>query len=236
MKSIFTETKCLIDHVKWVLWWMWCFFSNIPTQSSDIASAWEERRTSVLISAISMKKSTLDLSQISLWHVPTSIFISSKVCFILLKYLLPFRWLMAIFYLSFIIIVPFCYIKIYRYRRNLIVPGFGQRTAETTKFRKSRNIVTFAYNITIWIVEAVSTFIVVFLFLYKTPSVIPSAFLGHVVRRSNRGLRVEQSGQDWLHHRDMRPHPGPLHHGHEGRHSQGRPGESVVQTVVYRIT
>ena len=140
---------------------------------------------------------------------------------------------MAVFYLSFIIIVPFCYIKIYRYRRNLVVPGLGQRTAETTKFRKSRNIVTFSYNITIWIVEAVSTFIVVFLFLHKTPSVIPSAFLGHVVRRSNRGLRVEQSGQDWLHHRDMRPHPGPLHHGHEGRHSQGRPGESVVQTVVY---
>ena len=57
------------------------------------------------------------------------------------------------------------WLKIYRYRRNLIVPGFGQRAAETTKFRKSRNIVTFSYNITIWSVEAVSTFIVIFLFI-----------------------------------------------------------------------
>ena len=82
------------------------------------------------------------------------------VLFCILCYL--HRWLMAGFYLSFIIIVPSCYVKIYRYRQILIVPGSGQRNAEVTKFRKSRNIVTFSYNITIWSVEAVSTFVVRF--------------------------------------------------------------------------
>ena len=76
-------------------------------------------------------------------------------------YFVLFRWLMAGFYLSFLIIVPFCYVKIYRYRQNLKVPGSGQRNAEVIKFRRSRNIVTFSYNITIWSVEAVSTCIVI---------------------------------------------------------------------------
>ena len=143
---------------------MWYFYSNIPTPSSGTVSAWGERRISVLISKISIKKSSMDPSQIFHWHVPTSNSMSSKVCFFLVKYFVLFRWLMAVFYLSFLIIVPFCYIKIFRYRRNQIVPGVGQRIAEATKFRKSRNIVTFSYNITIWSVEAVSTFIVIFLY------------------------------------------------------------------------
>ena len=77
---------------------------------------------------------------------------------------------MAVFYLAFMIIVPFCYVKIYLYRRNLIVPGLGKRTAEVTKFRRSRNIVTFSYNITIWSVEAVSTFIVSIVKLRLSPN------------------------------------------------------------------
>ena len=137
--------------------------SQIPRlKSSDTVSVWEERRTSVSMWTISMKKSTLDPSQTSPWHVPTSKqlqFVSFAHSSIILRYF--HRWLMAGFYLSFIIIVPFCYVKIYRYRKILIVPGSGQRNAEMTKFRKSRNIVTFSYNITIWSVEAVSAFVVI---------------------------------------------------------------------------
>lgn len=63
-------------------------------------------------------------------------------------------------YNSFIFIVPYCYIKIYRYRKNLTIPGSGQRQKDLIKFRKLRNIVTFSYNITIWIVETLSALFV----------------------------------------------------------------------------
>ena len=71
-----------------------------------------------------------------------------------------FRWLVYTLYFSFIIIVPFCYIKIFKHRKNLTIPGSGQTQKEMTKFRKSRNIVTFSYNITIWILETLAVILV----------------------------------------------------------------------------
>ena len=90
----------------------------------------------------------------------------------ILKYLTFCRWLLGILYNSFIIIVPYCYVKIYYFRKNLKTPG--TRTGSVDKDmekRKKRNIVTFSYNMLVWIIEAlfaviVSRVYILFLFDY----------------------------------------------------------------------
>ena len=88
-----------------------------------------------------------------------------------------FRWLVYTLYFSFIVIVPFCYIKIFQYRKNLTIPGSGQTQKEMTKFRKSRNIVTFSYNITIWIFETLSAILVQSVYFFKQYDSLHSGFI-----------------------------------------------------------
>ena len=88
-----------------------------------------------------------------------------------------FRWLVYTLYFSFIVIVPFCYIKIFQYRKNLTIPGSGQTQKEMTKFRKSRNIVTFSYNITIWILETLSAILVQTVYFFKQYDSLHSGFI-----------------------------------------------------------
>ena len=92
-----------------------------------------------------------------------------------------FRWLIFAFYFSYIIIVPYCYIKIYQYRKNLTAPGCGQGHKELTKLRKARNIVTFSYNITIWGLEALSTLLVQAKYNFLFDSYLNQQFAIHKV-------------------------------------------------------
>ena len=71
---------------------------------------------------------------------------------------------------SYMLIVPYCYIKIYRFRKNRVKPGksstekIGAISPSTESrssaaenkeeiHRKKRNVVTFQYNISIWLME-----------------------------------------------------------------------------------
>ena len=58
----------------------------------------------------------------------------------------------------FIIVVPYCYVKIYYFRKNLKIPGNNKDAMERNN--KKRNIVTFTYNMLVWIIEALSAVIV----------------------------------------------------------------------------
>ena len=82
-----------------------------------------------------------------------------------------FRWIQLLFLLCFTLVVPYCYLRIYfvRYqntkskyvpvrgiyltsfacRRNQVVP----ENKEKTEFRRQRNVVTFSWNMIIWILE-----------------------------------------------------------------------------------
>ena len=60
-------------------------------------------------------------------------------------------------YNFFIVIVPYCYVNIYYFRKNLKIPGTDKNVVEK---RKKRNIVTFSYNMLVWIIEALLTIIV----------------------------------------------------------------------------
>ena len=67
------------------------------------------------------------------------------------------RWLLVFQYNFFIVIVPYCYVNIYYFRKNLKIPGTDKNVVEK---RKKRNIVTFSYNMLVWIIEALLTIIV----------------------------------------------------------------------------
>ena len=82
-----------------------------------------------------------------------------------------FRWIQLLFLLCFTLVVPYCYLRIYfvRYqntkskyicpcrrdllsfasRRNQVVP----ENKEKKEFRRQRNVVTFSWNMIIWILE-----------------------------------------------------------------------------------
>ena len=149
------------------------FSLNVQTQSSDTTPVWAERKITIIIWRISMKSLPQDQYKISLFQVPTSMYFYWYWWIINNRFI--FRWLVYTLYFSYIIIVPFCYIKIFRYRKNLTIPGSGQTQKEMTKFRKSRNIVTFSYNITIWILETLSSSILV-----QTVQGVSKKRMGHV--------------------------------------------------------
>ena len=75
------------------------------------------------------------------------------------KSLLP-RIMLQSVYLLYIFVVPFCYTRIYIFRRNHIKPGSGKRHQERVEIQRRRNHVTFSYNMIIWIIEATCTIIV----------------------------------------------------------------------------
>ena len=60
------------------------------------------------------------------------------------------RLTVAIFCYSFVPLVPCCYVKIYRFRKNQKELGIAEKEM---KNRKRRNIVTFSYNMTIWLLD-----------------------------------------------------------------------------------
>ena len=72
-----------------------------------------------------------------------------------------FRWISNLLYFSYIIIVPFCYLKIYRYRRTQVVPGCGPSQERLQENRRQRNVVTFGYNMTTWLAETTAALILV---------------------------------------------------------------------------
>ena len=63
-------------------------------------------------------------------------------------------------YSSYIIIVPFCYTKIFIFRRNHVMPGQGKHHEEQVKKRRKRNNVTYGSNMSVWVVEATSSVLV----------------------------------------------------------------------------
>ena len=70
------------------------------------------------------------------------------------------RWLHWMLNYSYMIIVPYCYIKIFLFRKNRVTPG--EKTAvgkKEDKRKKKRNVVTFKINISIFILETFSIFL-----------------------------------------------------------------------------
>ena len=61
-----------------------------------------------------------------------------------------FRLAVAAFCYSFVPLVPYCYVRIYCFRKNQKKLGLPETE---TKYRKRRNIVTFQYNMTIWLLD-----------------------------------------------------------------------------------
>ena len=68
-----------------------------------------------------------------------------------------YRWLLVVQYNFFIVIVPYCYVNIYVFCKNLKIPATDINVVEK---RKKRNIVTFSYNMLVWIIEALFAVIV----------------------------------------------------------------------------
>ena len=124
--------------------------------------AWGKWKTTSFTSTTSMKKPQLDLWPTFLGPTHTGLnWLGKLLRDWILKYLAFCRWLLGILYNSFIIIVPYCYVKIYYFRKNLKTPG--TRTGSVDKDmekRKKRNIVTFSYNMLVWIIEALFAVIV----------------------------------------------------------------------------
>ena len=69
------------------------------------------------------------------------------------------RWILNLLYFTYIVIVPFCYVNIYRFRDAQVVPGQNKEKLQET--RRKKNIVTFWYNMTIWMAEVLSTGLIV---------------------------------------------------------------------------
>ena len=70
------------------------------------------------------------------------------------------RWLLWFLYCCYILTVPFCYIRIFVWRKFQKFPGSGKFQEEEILRRRKRNVVTFSYNMIIWLVEAICTFLV----------------------------------------------------------------------------
>ena len=70
------------------------------------------------------------------------------------------RNLMMVSYCLYICIVPFCYTRVYIFRKNHVKPGAGKNHEEQVKVRRRRNHVTFSSNMAVWLIEAFSTIIV----------------------------------------------------------------------------
>ena len=62
-------------------------------------------------------------------------------------------------YCGYILVVPFCYIRIFIYRKFYKFPGSGNHEDELRR-RRRRNVVSFSCNMAIWLVEAVCTCVV----------------------------------------------------------------------------
>ena len=54
---------------------------------------------------------------------------------------------------SYMLIVPYCYVRIFIYRHMRVKPGSAGAGNKDELHRKHRNFVTFKYNISIWLME-----------------------------------------------------------------------------------
>ena len=68
-----------------------------------------------------------------------------------------FRIIIQISYGIYISIIPYCYTRIYIFRKNLVMPGNGKKHEEQVKMRRRRNHVTFTSNMAVWLIEAFTT-------------------------------------------------------------------------------
>ena len=64
------------------------------------------------------------------------------------------RWIHWILFYSYMLIVPYCYVRIFLYRHKKVKPGTASSVGKKDEIhRKHRNFVTFKYNISIWLME-----------------------------------------------------------------------------------
>lgn len=70
------------------------------------------------------------------------------------------RWLLWSTYCGYILVVPFCYIRIFIYRKFYKHPGSEKHQEDNLRQRRRRNVVSFSCNMAIWAVEALATCVV----------------------------------------------------------------------------
>ena len=70
----------------------------------------------------------------------------------------PYRLSLYFLYYIYLVLVPYVYIKIYRFRKKNSQPGISEKER---MFRKKRNIVSFRYNIAIYLMEGLATLTVI---------------------------------------------------------------------------
>ena len=75
---------------------------------------------------------------------------------------------MIMVYSLYLLVVPFCYIRIFLFRKSHVMPGHGKHHEEQVKKRRKRNHVTFTSNMIVWLVEVVSSLMVMFSNIYTT--------------------------------------------------------------------
>ena len=68
--------------------------------------------------------------------------------------------MICFFYFAYMIIVPYCYIRIFIFRRNHVRPGDGKVHQEKVEQRKRRNHVTFTCNMIVWLIQATCSLLV----------------------------------------------------------------------------
>ena len=84
-------------------------------------------------------------------------YVSSKAFLILVWNI---RWLLWSTYCGYILVVPFCYTRIFIFRKFYNHPGSDKHQEDNLRQRRRRNVVTFSCNMAIWGVEAAATCVV----------------------------------------------------------------------------
>ena len=71
------------------------------------------------------------------------------------------RIMLLFFYFAYIIVVPYCYLRIYLFRRKHKMPGEPSKAQQAVlDQRRKRNHVTFLSNMIIWLIETICSVIV----------------------------------------------------------------------------
>ena len=136
---------------------------GFPTQLRDTITAWVERRLTSLTSKTFTKKFTQ--AQFPMCPRPTQwginkTYVSCKEQSILLILLWNIRWLLWSTYCGYILVVPFCYTRIFIFRKFYKHPGSDKHQEDNLRQRRRRNVVSFSCNMAIWGVEALATCVV----------------------------------------------------------------------------
>ena len=190
---------------------MCSFTSRIQGPFKDMWSVWEEKRSMSLTSMISMSKNPLG---------PSPIFPSlhSQGWFHSIGFIVAlnfkFRLLMYLSYSLYIFIVPFCYTRIFIFRKNHVMPGSGKHHEEQVKQRRKRNNVTYSSNMLVWLVEALSTSVVWMIELFHSQNKPIIWFvLGHGTEFLSEKQDCWCCHQDSVHLCHLWTHKHYLYHG-----------------------